>query len=95
MRRYYFKKNDAINFILKCIPIINKGNIFIPKMKMYSMKDLASKYSKNHKIIGLRQGEKLSEILLSEEEKKNSIKAKDMWIIRKKSVNLWPQKKSR
>ena len=95
MRRYYFKKNDAINFILKCIPIINKGNIFIPKMKMYSMKDLASKYSKNHKIIGLRQGEKLSEILLSEEEKKNSIKTKDMWIIRKKSVNLWPQKKSR
>ena len=93
MKRYYFQKDDAVKFILKCIPIMDKGNIFIPKMKMYNMKDLALKYSKNHKIIGLRQGEKLSEILLSKEEEKSSINMKDMWIIRKKSINLWSQKK--
>ncbi len=93
MKRYYFQKEDAVKFILKCIPLIDKGDIFIPKMKMYNMKDLALKYSKNHKIIGLRQGEKLSEILLSEEEEKSSISIKDMWIVRKKSINLWPQKK--
>ena len=95
MKRYYFQKDDAVKFILKCIPLIDKGNIFIPKMKMYNMKDLALKYSKNHKIIGLRQGEKLSEILLSKEEEKSSINMKDMWIIRKKSIKLWSQKKSR
>jgi UDP-N-acetylglucosamine 4,6-dehydratase/5-epimerase len=95
MKRYYFQKKEAVKFILKCISLIDKGNIFIPKMKMYNMKDLALKYSKNHKIIGLRQGEKLSEILLSEEEEKNSISMKDMWIIRKKVINLWPQKKKK
>lgn len=95
MKRYYFQKDDAVKFILKCIPIIDEGDIFIPKMKMYKMKDLALKYSKNHKIIGLRQGEKLSEILLSKEEEINSISKKDMWIIIKKSVNLWSQKKKR
>ena len=95
MKRYYFQKENAVKFILKCIPIIDQGNIFIPKMKNYSMKDLALKYSKNHEIIGLREGEKLSEILLSEEEKKDAVSMKDMWIIKKKSINLWPQKKKK
>ena len=37
--------------------------------------------SKKYNIIGLRQGEKISEILLSESEKKRSITKSNMWII--------------
>jgi len=94
MKRYFFKKEEAVKFVLKCIPIIKQGNIFVPKMKLYNLKELASKYSKKHKIIGMRPGEKLSEILLTEEEKKNAIEQKDMWIIKKQPINLWPQKKT-
>jgi UDP-N-acetylglucosamine 4,6-dehydratase/5-epimerase len=81
MKRFFFEKQDAVNFILKCIPLIKEGNIFVPKMKLYNLKDLAMKFSKNHKIIGLRQDEKLEEILLSNEEEKHSIEKKDMWVI--------------
>jgi len=31
---------------------------------------LAKKFSKNHRIIGLRKGEKLKEVMITEEEKK-------------------------
>ena len=48
------------------------GEIFVPKMKQYKLKDLASKVSKNHKIIGLRQGEKLEEILITKDELKRA-----------------------
>ena len=43
---------------------------------------MAKEYSKNHKIIGLRQGEKLKEVLITEEEKLLAKENKNMWIIR-------------
>ena len=85
MKRFFFEKQDAVNFILKCIPLIKEGDIFVPKMKLYNLKDLAMKFSKNHKIIGVRQDEKMEEILLSDDEKKHSIEKEDMWIINRHS----------
>ena len=79
--RYFFKSDDAINFILKCLLKINVGEVFIPKMKSYKIKSLAQKYSKKQKIIGLRQGEKIKEILITKEEKKKSLEKDDMWIL--------------
>ena len=52
-----------------------------PKMKLYNIKKLALKISKNLKVIGPRQGEKLEEILITEEEKRISQEKTDMWII--------------
>lgn len=81
MDRYYFHIDEAVSFILKCLPLIKKGEIFIPKMKSYNVKELARKLSKKHKIIGLRQGEKLQEVLLNESEKKKAVERDDMWIV--------------
>lgn len=81
MKRYFIHSNEVIDFILKTLLIINRGEIFIPKMKKYSVKELADKISKKQKIIGLRQGEKIQEILLNTEEKERAIEKKDMWII--------------
>ena len=61
---------------------MNRGEIFVPKMKSFSVKELADKISKKQKIIGLRPGEKKEEILLTDNELKNSIEKKDMWIIK-------------
>jgi UDP-N-acetylglucosamine 4,6-dehydratase/5-epimerase len=82
MERYFFHVDEAVDFIIKCIPLVNMGEIFIPKMKSYNIKDLASKISNNHKIIGLRQGEKLEEILITEKEKNGAKEKEDMWIVR-------------
>ena len=51
-------------------------------MEIYSVKKLADEISKSQKIIGLRQGEKLQEILLNKEERERAIEKKDMWIIK-------------
>jgi UDP-N-acetylglucosamine 4,6-dehydratase len=73
--------NEAVDFILQCMLYVNKGEIFVPKMKLHKITDIASKLSKNQKIIGARQGEKLQEILITEEEKKISKEKENMWII--------------
>ena len=81
MKRYFFHIDEAAEFILKCIPLANEGEIFVPQMKSFSIKDLAAKISKKYKVIGLRPGEKLDEILISDEEKKKAKKIDGMWII--------------
>jgi len=81
MERYFFHSSDAINFIIKSIPLVNQGEIFIPKMKLYKMSDLSNKISKKQKIIGVRNGEKMRESLLSDAELKSAKNLKDMWII--------------
>jgi len=82
MKRYFFNVDQAADFILHCLPLMHLGEIFVPKMKSYKIKKLASKISKNHKIIGLRQGEKMDEVLITNSEKKIAKEKKNMWIIR-------------
>jgi len=82
MERYMWHVDEAIDFILNCIPLIKRGEVFVPKMKSYKILDLANKIGKKHNIIGLRQGEKLEEILISNYEKKFATEQKSMWIIK-------------
>ncbi len=82
MKRYFINANDVVDFILNSLTIIKMGEILIPKMKSFSIKTLANEISKSQKIIGLRQGEKLEEKLLTDDEKDRAIEKKDMWIIK-------------
>ena len=82
MKRYFINANDVVDFILNSLTIIKMGEILIPKMKSFSIKTLANEISKSQKIIGLRQGEKLEEKLLTDDEKNRAIEKKDMWIIK-------------
>jgi len=82
MERYFFHIDEAIDFVLSCLPLVKKGEIFVPKMKSYKMIDIANKISNKHKIIGIRQGEKIKEILISKAEKTKAEDKKNMWIIR-------------
>jgi len=82
MKRYFFHVDEAINFLLNCLLLMKNGEIFIPKMKSFKIKDLANKISKKHKITGLRQGEKMDEILISNDEIKRAKENKNMWVLK-------------
>lgn len=82
MKRYFFHRHEAVDFILKCLKLTNNGEIFIPKMKKEKIEKLALQKSKKLKIIGKRPGEKIEEILMTEDELKLSVEKKDMWIIK-------------
>ena len=82
MNRYFFHVDEAVNFILECLLLANEGEIFVPEMKSYNIKELALKISKKHRVIGLRQGEKMEEILMTDQEKKLAKKKNKMWVIK-------------
>ena len=82
MKRYFMHIDDASNFILESLFMINTGEIIIPKMKKFKIKELALKISSKHKIVGMRGKEKLEEILLTDDEKSKAYETKNMWVIK-------------
>jgi len=87
MERFFIEKEKAITYILKCMILANDGEIFVPKLKLFKMIDLANAISKKHKIIGMRYGEKINEELLTEQEKRIAKETKEMWIIKQHTRN--------
>jgi UDP-N-acetylglucosamine 4,6-dehydratase len=82
MKRYFFHIDEAVEFTLECLTQMKEGEIFVPKMEAQSIKKLALKISKKHKIIGLRPGEKIEEILMTDAERKMAIEKDKMWVIK-------------
>jgi FlaA1/EpsC-like NDP-sugar epimerase len=82
MERYYIEKDKAISWILKCFLLAKDGEIFVPKLKSFKMIDLANSISKKHKMIGSRYGEKMKEVLITEQEKLIAKETEEMWVIK-------------
>ena len=70
MTRFWVTLEDAANFAYACIKVMRGGEIFVPKLKSSKVIDIANEIAPNckHEIIGMRQGEKLHETLIGEEE---------------------------
>ena len=74
MTRFLFTLNDAVDVVLNSLNLSEGGEVFIPKIKSYTLPSciiaLGKLLSKEPKfdVIGLRPGEKLHEDMLGESE---------------------------
>ncbi|MEB9739765.1 polysaccharide biosynthesis protein, partial [Bacillus cereus] len=80
MTRFFLTVEDAVGLLFKAVSQGRGGEIFVMKMPACKITDLAEvliEYSGKEKVkvkeVGIRPGEKLSEMLLSEVESKTSI----------------------
>ncbi len=87
MTRFNITMNQAIELILRAVKFGRGGEIFVPKLKAYTVGDLKDTVMKlknyNIKIqkIPIRQGEKSHEILISQNEIPYTYESKDDYII--------------
>jgi FlaA1/EpsC-like NDP-sugar epimerase len=74
MTRFWIKLEDGVKFVISAIDKMKGGEIFIPKIPSMRIMDLAEAIAPEAKkeIIGIRPGEKIHEILLTEDEAKHS-----------------------
>lgn len=65
MTRFWLKLEDGVEFVLKNFQRMQGGEIFIPKIPSMRIMDLAKAIAPNFptKIIGIRPGEKLHEVM--------------------------------
>jgi len=83
MTRFVIKLQEGVDFVLKCIPSMMGGEIFVPKLPSLKIVDLVSALvgNNNYEIIGIRPGEKLHEVMIPMEESLNCIDMKTFYII--------------
>lgn len=83
MTRFLITLEDGVGFVLKNFERMQGGEIFIPKIPSMKMTDLALAMAPNlpHKIIGIRPGEKLHEIMCPSDDSHLTLEFDDHYVI--------------
>lgn len=86
MTRFSITMNEALDFILHATELGQGSEIFVPKLKAYSIIDLIDVLKEifgdaDQEIIGIRPGEKLHETLINREEMRYTWDYHNMYLI--------------
>jgi FlaA1/EpsC-like NDP-sugar epimerase len=83
MTRFWITLEQGIRFVMKSIELMKGGEIFIPKIPSMRVTDLAEVIAPGvrQKEVGIRPGEKLHEVLLTEDESRHSLEYDNYYII--------------
>ena len=70
MTRFWLTIEDGVEFVLKSFERMQGGEIFVPKIPSFKVTDVAKVVAPNvpTKIIGIRPGEKLHEVMITEDD---------------------------
>jgi len=91
MTRFVITIEQAVDFVLYSLNMMRGGEIFIPKIPSIKITDLAKALDQKLpiKIIGIRSGEKIHEMMFSSDEAINTIEHKNHYIIQPNKDALW------
>lgn len=99
MTRFWITLQEAVSFTISSLGLMQGGEIFIPKIPSMHITDLARVIAPQaeFKVVGLRPGEKLHEVLVTENDAGNTIEFPDRYVClpsfavhdRNKSLEAW------
>ena len=83
MTRFWITLDAAARLVIRCFEQMQGGEIFVPKIASMKLLDMAQAVAPNFEIecMGIRPGEKLHEVLLAEDEARNSVETEEMFVI--------------
>lgn len=83
MTRFWITLDQAVELVISALGHMKGGEIFVPKIPSMKIVDLAKAVAPECEIevIGIRPGEKLHEVLITEEDGRNTIAYNGMYVI--------------
>ncbi len=83
MTRFWLTLDQAVELVLEGFNHMNGGEIFVPKIPSMKIVDLAEAIAPDCdiEVIGIRPGEKIHEVLITEEEGRNTVMYNGMYVI--------------
>jgi UDP-N-acetylglucosamine 4,6-dehydratase len=83
MTRFWIRLADGVRFAIRSAELMHGGEIFIPKIPSMRIMDLVEAVAPGCAVedIGIRGGEKLHEILISEDESRQAVEFDDMFVL--------------
>jgi len=83
MTRFWITLEQGVRFVIRCIEYMHGGEIFVPKIPSMNIMDLVKAVAPTCEVkyIGIRPGEKIHEILISEDEARHTLELEDAFVI--------------
>jgi UDP-N-acetylglucosamine 4,6-dehydratase len=90
MTRFWISLEQGVRFVIQAAESMYGGEVFVPKIPSCTVADLARAVAPDAKIeiIGIRPGEKLHEVLISEDEARQTVELPDMYVVQP-AESLW------
>jgi UDP-N-acetylglucosamine 4,6-dehydratase len=94
MTRFLITLQQGVNFVLSSMLLMRGGEIFVPKIPSMKITDVAAAIGPKlkTKVIGIRPGEKLHEVLITEEDAWTTCELTDRFVIEPSHVH-WEAKR--
>lgn len=89
MTRFWITLEQGVRFVIRCIEQMHGGEVFVPKIPSMNIMDLVKAVAPGCEVeyIGIRPGEKLHEVLISEDEARHTLELDDMFVVQ--PVHPW------
>ncbi|ODT62080.1 MAG: UDP-N-acetylglucosamine 4,6-dehydratase (inverting) [Phenylobacterium sp. SCN 69-14] len=83
MTRFWITLNQGVDFVLSSLDLMRGGEIFVPKIPSMKMTDIAAAMAPGLpiRIIGIRPGEKLHEMMISADDARTTVDLGDRYAI--------------
>jgi UDP-N-acetylglucosamine 4,6-dehydratase len=90
MTRFWLTLEQGVRFVIHCIEKMHGGEVFVPKIPSMKIVDLARAIAPGIEleVVGIRPGEKLHEVLISEDESRSTVEMEEMYVVQP-SVISW------
>ncbi len=84
MTRFWITLDAGVRFAISCGELMSGGEVFVPKIPSMKVRDLAHTVGPGCRIdaVGIRPGEKLDEVLVSEDEARHALELDRMYVIK-------------
>jgi UDP-N-acetylglucosamine 4,6-dehydratase len=84
MTRFWMTLQQGVDFVIQCVETMQGGEIFVPKIPSMRILDLAKAVAPECeiKITGIRPGEKVHEVLVSEDEARHTVEFENFFVIK-------------
>ncbi len=83
MTRFWITLDQAVKFVSTSADMMMGGEIFVPKIPSMKITDLATAMKPDAKLkfLGIRPGEKLHEVMLTEDESRHTLELEDRYVV--------------
>jgi len=91
MTRFWITVDQGVAFVLSSLAMMQGGEIFVPKIPSMRIVDLARTIAPHlpHEIVGIRPGEKLHEVMITEDDARMTLELDDRFAIMSPLMQ-WP-----
>lgn len=94
MTRFWITLQQGVDFVASSLAMMRGGEIFVPKIPSMRVIDLARCMAPHleHRFVGIRPGEKLHEVMITEDDSRHTLELDDRYLI--EPIFSWWERKT-